>query len=155
MDTECCKTLEAVFPDVLQRVAFAFGEPALASELTCPEEGLLGRIRFSGSSRGHMEIAAPAAFAGEFASNALGLEPGAMLEPGQAEDAWRELLNIVCGNILTDRAGEAAVLDLTPPEVEPLTLDSWLQLAKAGGTRAFIVDGQYSVLLNFHTDIGS
>jgi CheY-specific phosphatase CheX len=155
MDTESCKTLEAVFPDVLQRVAFAFGEPAFAGELPCPEDGLLGRIRFSGSSRGHMEIAAPAAFAGEFASNALGLEPGGALEPGQAEDAWRELLNIVCGNILTDRAGEAAVLDLTPPEVEPLTEASWRKLAAAGGTRAFLVDGQYSVLLYFHTESGS
>ncbi|MCW8130061.1 MAG: chemotaxis protein CheX [Planctomycetota bacterium] len=152
MSAEACKTLETVFPDILQQAAFAFGEPSAPGDLPFPEDGLLGGIRFSGSSAGSVQIAAPTALAGELAANALGLEPGDELVPGHAEDALRELLNIVCGNLLTAWAGEKAVFDLTPPEVAPLTEAAWKDLAGSPNVRAFIVDGMHSVMLRFNPD---
>jgi len=149
MSESASKTLEAVFPEVLQQAAFAFGDPCAPADLPCPDDGLLGRIKFSGTSSGGVELAAPAAFAGELAANALGLEPGDEMVPNHAHDALRELLNVVCGNLLSAWAGEAAVFDLTPPEVAPLTEANWRALAATDGARTFLVDGMHPVILRF------
>lgn len=152
MSEQACKTLETVFPEILQQAAFAFGELSVPAELPFPENGLLGRIQFGGTSRGTVELAVPSELAGELAANALGLEPGDELVPEHAHDALRELLNIVCGNLLSAWAGENAVFDLTQPEVEPLTVDAWNTLASAEGVRAFLVDGMHSVMLRFNAE---
>ena len=149
MSTTTQNAVERVFPDVLRTAAYSFGEACDKTELTYPEAGLFGRIQFSGHSTGKVFMAAPKALAAELAANALGLDAGDPEASVHAEDAYRELLNMVCGNLLTTWSGAEPVFDLCPPEVEPLNQKTWQELISNPDTQAFLVDSTHPVALLF------
>jgi CheY-specific phosphatase CheX len=56
----------------------------------------------------------------ELAANFLGTEASDPVAAAGADDSFKELLNVVCGHLLTAMAGEDPVFDLTMPTVIPL-----------------------------------
>jgi hypothetical protein len=53
----------------------------------------------------------------ELAVNMLGLDDDVQVSPADQKDALREMLNIICGNLLPALAGDQAVFDIEAPEI--------------------------------------
>jgi len=141
MNDERKELLSRVFMDVLEQMAFMFGDTASADdfrEISC--EILLARMEFHGAMHGSLQLAVPLHMCPELAANFLGTEPEDAEEPRIYRDALKELLNVTCGNVLTSFAGEEPVFDLTVPEVTDLAPDDRELFAQDGSSVFFLVD---------------
>ncbi len=145
------KMLENVFCDVLENLAFMFGEIAEEDITRGPGECLRAQMRFTGPITGSLCLAVPREMCPTIAANVLGLEPDDEAAISDAGDALKELLNVICGHVLTSLMGEEPVFDLTVPEVSPLDADEWRALAQLQDTAAFIVEA-YPVLLHLEVE---
>ena len=109
---------------ILQNTAVSTFE-ALAFILTMPEEiadmgeampdgpKAITHVGFDGPCKGMLYLAVPQDMLPELASNMLGTED--MPSDGQQEDSLKELLNVVCGNLLPAVAGAEAVFNVSAP----------------------------------------
>jgi len=100
--------------DVLAALAFAFVMPG-EEEPVCDKIAKVF-IRFSGPFSGTLYVTVPCEIVPQLAQNMLGLEDGECTESMQ-HDALRELLNVICGNLLPRLAGPEPVFDLSTPDV--------------------------------------
>jgi len=115
--------------EVLEQFAFMFPDDEPAPGLPdWPGECLHAAMSYTGPARGSVSLAAPAALCAELAANVLGAEPG-QVGPEAAEDALKELLNIICGKVTADLYGEEAVIDLTVPTVAEIDAGQWRELS--------------------------
>ena len=95
-------------------------------DLTAPD--VAARMGFRGPSTGTLTLRVASTLLPMLAENMLGESEGDdALEKGQ--DALRELLNMICGNVLTAWQGEELVFDLSPPEILPEGAVSYTALA--------------------------
>ncbi len=149
MNNDTRETIKNVFCDILERVAFLFGDPVEKCEL---EGGLqkyvCANIDFAGPESGHVALAVPAELCHEIAANVLGLEPDDELVQEGADDALKELLNVTCGHLLTNLLGTTMVFDLSSPKMETLDEMAWKQMLDEPETVGVRVD-ESPVLLNF------
>jgi CheY-specific phosphatase CheX len=113
--------LGRVFMDVLEQMAFMFGDSATSDDFQeITEEVLVAQMEIHGAMHGSIQLAVPLSMCPELAANFLGTEPEDAEDPRIYKDALKELLNVTCGNVLTTLAGEGPVFDLTVPEITEL-----------------------------------
>jgi CheY-specific phosphatase CheX len=137
-----------VFCEVIEQMAFMFGESAEREDMPgLSEDGLRIRMGFSGPMEGELTMAAPRDAGVELAANVLGLDAEDPVASLRAEDALKELLNVTCGSLLTELAGDGPVFHLTVPQSSALKAAEWAELLEEDGTVAFRVD-DHPVLLN-------
>lgn len=106
--------LSEVCAQVLEQHAFMFAGPdpgPVPDHRAAPM--LMLTIHFSGPVRGKLELVVPEEMGATLAANLLGIEPAEAL--AQGEDALKELLNIMCGQVLTAFHGSGAVFELSIP----------------------------------------
>jgi hypothetical protein len=105
---------------VLEDAAYVLAEPAQARPYDSVAWGTCGvRLAFSGPFGGGCELWVPRELARLLATNMLGLavnDDCAEADEMGAE-ALRETMNILCGNLLTEIAGQEPVFDLGMPIV--------------------------------------
>jgi len=143
MPNEHDELLQEVFCDVVEKLAFMFGETAEQSEMPpVGEENIEAKMAFTGPFKGSLILATPVEMCPLIAANVLGMEPDDENVLARATDALKELLNVICGNALTAIAGEDPIFDLTVPEAGMLSADGWSALLEAPDTLAFIVEDQ-------------
>jgi hypothetical protein len=146
METDRAEKIAEAFCGILSTQAFMFGEAVPAEALPDPGGELLSAaMEFSGPLSGVLRIAAPANMCVHLAGNTLGIEPDA-LAVEQSGDAFKELLNVTCGKILTDVAGDEPVFDLSVPEVSLLSRSTWNVMVGDPAVLKFSVD-DFPVLL--------
>ena len=109
-------TLTTTLSEVLAELAFLFvddnePEPIGASRW------LKTSISYSGPSNGTLRMGCSEEFASLLATNLLGMEEGDDLPGGQANDAVKEFMNILCGRYITDVYGTQDVYNLSIPEI--------------------------------------
>lgn len=93
-------------------------------------------IAFDGPFEGTLVLGLSTALLPEICANMLGLELGEAKADELKHDAFKELLNVVCGNLLPKIAGEDAVFtvqaaDLIADGIVPTTVDEQAPLATA------------------------
>lgn len=120
--------LERVSARVLEDAAFVFAMPREEPPPAPDEWAPVGvRLTFRGPFGGYCEIWAPPALAKILSANMLGVDEDTPDAQETYCDALKETLNILCGNLLTEMAGEDPVFDLKTPTVqerlEPLPTD--------------------------------
>lgn len=76
-------------------------------------------VAFAGPHRGRLEMSLPKAILNPLAVNMLGLDEGQTPAPDQKADAVKEVLNVICGNLLPLIDDPKAVYDVSPPVLEP------------------------------------
>jgi CheY-specific phosphatase CheX len=116
------------FDPLLFQVAEAtFGE--LAFMLVVPEEldetagqppewGYAVRVDFTGPFNGELYAAITREMLEPLAANMLGIDPDEDPPDGvQLQDALKELINVVCGNLLPAIAGDEVVFQIGGPEL--------------------------------------
>ncbi len=114
------ETLQAVAEETAMSLAFLF--TAMDEQDVATHEGptILGHVEFEGPVRGALFLRAPTGMLPELAANMLGMDEDRQEVPtwDQQLDALRELINVICGNLLPQIAGTEAVVRVSPPELE-------------------------------------
>ena len=127
MKTEHRGSLLSAITDVFEKFGFMFVETAGEPAPDGGDEYLQASITFSGPARGEISIAASPDLSRQLAANALGVPAGeANAETGQ--DALKELVNLICGELTVALFGEQPVFDLGVPRVDPIDGDRWREL---------------------------
>jgi CheY-specific phosphatase CheX len=108
--------LSQVVEETLSQLAFVFPEDFGYDE---PNDALLeitGVVEFSGPFSGSLIMETSASILTEMTANMLGSNPSEASEDEKA-DALKEILNVICGNLLPKIGGTSAVFDIGPPRV--------------------------------------
>lgn len=141
MEAHLSEITTEVLCDVLEKFAFEFGDPADLADIRPPgEETFIARMCFRGVSQGALTLLVPRGLGLEIAANVLGLDPEDASVPERAHDAIKEVLNVVCGNLLTRIAGEEAVFDLSIPETRLAGAGIWDEWLAREDTIGVLVD---------------
>ncbi|MBD3244001.1 MAG: hypothetical protein GF331_25635 [Chitinivibrionales bacterium] len=147
MNAEYAEVLTRELADVVERMAFMFAEPGDPSELDLDGEPWMGvNMSFRGSLNGTISLAAPRALCVELAGNILGLTSDDEKAQRYAGDAFRELLNVVCGQVLTSLAGRLSTFDLAAPVSSEVDAGSLALQLHTGDALLFSVDDTPCVL---------
>ena len=140
-------TLRDIFPKVLEKQVFMFAEEIPLEEAVAPDlEWVEARISFHGPFTGALSMAIPREIEYEIAANFLGKDADDPAVAACADDSLKEILNVVCGHMLTALAGETPVFDLSIPSVVPLTGEAREDLAAQPGALGFDVEGKPAIL---------
>jgi hypothetical protein len=118
MDQQTNETLQQVAEEIFESLAFvlpAFDEEDV--EATPAAQRYAASIAFSGPFQGTLHLRIPAPMLEEVSVNMLGLDFGEVAPMDQQHDAFRELCNVICGNLLPRIAGDEAVFDLAVAEI--------------------------------------
>lgn len=134
---------------VFEMTAFMFGEPVEKEELAeqnPPEAPLKAEIAFSGKLNGSLTMMVTEDMCVEIASSMLGLEEDDPAAIEKSQDALKEVLNMTCGNLTTELAGDTEVENLTIPMIYQTTADEWTALLDHSNTGTLLVE-DFPVLL--------
>lgn len=148
MQTDRAKTAGEVFCEVIESLAFMFGEPSRKEDL--PPAGssyVQATMTFAGPFKGSLALVVPEEVAPEIAANILGVEVDDEMAREQAEDTLKEVLNVTCGHILTALAGEEPVFNLSVPEIAVTETAAWQAFLNNPDTAVFMVDDSPMLLL--------
>jgi CheY-specific phosphatase CheX len=142
------RVVSGAFCSVLERMAFMFAEPmhTPSEPEPCSDSCTIVSMRFSGVLTGSLELALPQKVCTEIAANMLGEEPQDADAQDKQMDATRELLNVTCGQVLTDLAGERPMFELTVPESAPLSPERRTVLLGDQNSIVFSIDGNLVLL---------
>ncbi len=139
-----------VFCDVMEKLTFMFGEEVGIDELY-PEGDKyhIVTMTFSGHKKGRLTLIVPQGMAAEIAANVLGVSDTDSRSIALALDSLKEVVNVLCGRILTELEGEVPVFNLSVPETHVISEKEWEKYLGNDEYLAFIVDG-FNVLLDFN-----
>lgn len=145
-----------VFCDVFEKVAFMFGEEAGREELSeAATEFIQAAMSFKGPFEGNLAIVVPDEMCPEIAANVLGMDLDDEIVKDQATDALKEVLNVICGNLLTEIAGEEPIFDLSVPLISKIDEAGWAAILDRPDAVGFLVDETPVVLMfSSEDDIG-
>jgi CheY-specific phosphatase CheX len=111
--------LASVVGGVLEDAAFVLATPREdAPPDVVSECAVCVRQAFRGPVTGHCEIRVPLDLAVILAANMLGMTSGGADAREICLDAMKEALNIICGSLLTEMAGEEPIFHLGTPEAQ-------------------------------------
>jgi CheY-specific phosphatase CheX len=101
--------------DTLEKLAFLFAVPLEGPAPEDTRELATVRVRFSGPLCGGMQLSLSQSVLAELAGNMLGADDGAALSADEQHDALRELINVICGNLLPLIGGGTAEFNIQTP----------------------------------------
>ncbi len=131
-----------VLSDVLERFAFMFVEGREEIDGSVEKgEYLYAAISFSGRTQGAVSLAAPEGLCREMAANVLGVSADEM-EDTFGEDALKELLNIVCGELTVALFGNKEVYNLTIPQLYRIDSGKWREMLADHGIVRLSIEGK-------------
>lgn len=141
-------SIARIFCQVLERQAYLFAESMDADAFgTEPCAWLRATLRFGGDTPGVLRLAAGEPMAREAAANFLGTALEDPSVEANHRDALGEILNMVCGHMLTALHGDHALHDLGIPALEDITAREAEAMAASPGCLAFLVE-DHPVLLS-------
>ena len=140
MDPNLNETISEVVCDVFEKLAFMFGEVADRDELpAAADTNVRATMTYSGATTGSLSVTVPQEVCFEIAANVLGTDSDE-IEDAQSHDALKEVLNVLCGNLLTAVAGEDPVFDLSVPEIDQIDANAWTALVEDNNNIVFLID---------------
>lgn len=137
LEVNTSTTLTSVVSRILGDFAFMVVSEELDSMPTAPE-WLEGTMSYRGPMQGSLNCWCTRPFALELAANLLGVDPSDGNAVVETQDALREFMNVLCGNLMTERYGAEAVFDLSIPDVQE-TLSSPVLSGVAQHDRCLVV----------------
>lgn len=117
MQQQIKNILSVVTNETLEKLAFLFAFPDDDRVNDGPAPAVTGRVDFNGYFCGSLMMRISQAAVMELATNMLGLDDDAMVSDGQQQDAFKEMLNVICGNLLPAVAGDQVEFKIGPPEI--------------------------------------
>ena len=122
MDVKTVEILEETLSNTLETMAFMFADRVEKGALEYSLEQLVcAEIEFSGKANGTLRIIAPFSTCCILSANMLGMEVEDDECSDKAYDAFKEALNVICGQFLTTAYGELEVFRLSTPRIAECT----------------------------------
>jgi chemotaxis protein CheY-P-specific phosphatase CheC len=141
MNEEQKQLMARIVSDVMEQMSFMFtGRVDRGALEASGARFIQARIAFSGPIRGALTLVIPDTMCTELASNILGMEADATLVRSSAIDAFKEILNVICGHVIGGLAGEQESCEIQPPTAQALTPRQWEALEMSEETLCFSVD---------------
>jgi chemotaxis protein CheY-P-specific phosphatase CheC len=130
MEQQLKSILTAVTNDTLEKLAFLFAFPDNERVNDSSDPAVVGRIDFNGYFDGFLLMRISDCAIPELANNMLGLDDDAQISRAEQQDALKEMLNVICGNVLPALAGDQVEFNIQAPEI--LTPTQSAQLSRKG-----------------------
>ncbi len=127
MQEQKAATLATIFSEVLADLAFMFTDDEDFSEVDSSDPWLETKIGYRGAKNGDLIFRCTRSFTKLLASNLLGVDQDQASDE-QANDAAKEFMNIVCGQLVTAMHGTDDVYNLTIPAIERMKTSPDLSL---------------------------
>ena len=123
MEQKIKSILARVTSETLERLAFIFTFADDERDIDGPEPAVAGRVDFNGFFAGSLLIRVSSSCIHELAVNMLGLDDDDEISAEDQRDAFKEMLNVICGNVLPAIAGSQVEFKIGSPEIltEPAT----------------------------------
>lgn len=111
------KILTSVATETLEQLAFLFSFPDDGQSEKDFDSSVAARVLFTGPFSGALVMTISVQVLSELTSNMLGVESEQETTSEQNNDALKEAINVICGNLLPAIAGKKAVFDINEPRV--------------------------------------
>jgi CheY-specific phosphatase CheX len=108
-------TLTAAISEVIENLTMMVVDELETDEGFVPQ--LRGGIEFTGPVQGSLNIECSEVFSQKLAANLLGTEQENMETQASSWDALAELLNVVCGNLVTSLYDSDRPFNLSSPQI--------------------------------------
>lgn len=135
------ETLTKTFSEVLANLAFLFTDVQEA-EADSDDQWLETTIGYNGPQEGMLRLLCTRTFSIHLAENLLGTDREDPDLTTKADDAVKELMNIVCGQFITAAHGTSEVFNLTIPRIRLLPDGPPVGENRDAGVSTFTVEGQ-------------
>ena len=147
MQAETLESAADVFSDCFEQFAFMFAEPSNADEVG-GHSGPFVKVTMtvSGVHTGKLTLFAANTLCSDLAINVLGMEEDEEVTEKDGQDACKEFLNILCGQLVTNLFGDQVVLDLSIPVCSACDLDEWRKETGDPQSMIFLVDDHPALL---------
>lgn len=144
--------VSVIFLDISERLAFMFGDPVARESIKAQDmPWAQAGVDFTGESYGRLTLSAPRELCLEIAANILGTDPEELEDGLLAEDALRELLNVVTGHVVPGLQGEDEAFELSVPTYHDLETADVAALLQDPNTICYELDDS-PVLLTLQLD---
>lgn len=143
------EAISETFNSVIETMAFMMAEE-FEGVVDADVEYLEGRMTYEGDEKsGVLHILAPREFCPPLAANMLGVEPGDEEIYNKGLDAFKELLNIICGQLLTQVYTDLPVFDLSVPQLESSAGKggAWERFMQHSDAVGFRVEDEFNVAM--------
>lgn len=142
MSADNINTLVEVAIEVFERCAFMCAEPrsTKGEPAVVAEPSWLVIVSFSGARAGGVGMVVSSDLARQVAANLHAKEPAEMCDE-HAQDAVKELLNIVCGSYLPKIEGDEVDFDLAAPSLRSVTKEEMVRYVDGKPQAALAVEG--------------
>ena len=109
------QAMRSVVEETFASLAFMFPVEPDTGAAAPQEPTVWAAVDFSGPFRGSLLLSASSGMLEPLATNMLGLDEGISPSQEQKQDAFRELINVICGNLLPVIASPREVFDVHEP----------------------------------------
>ena len=109
--------LAVVTNETLEKLAFLFAFSDDERVKDGPAPAVTGQVDFSGFFSGSLVMRVSQGAVAELATNMLGLDDNSEVSVEEQQDAFKEMLNVICGNLLPVIAGDREEFAIGPPAV--------------------------------------
>jgi chemotaxis protein CheY-P-specific phosphatase CheC len=103
--------------ETLEKLAFMFAFPGEGEEDHPRDSMVAGSVSFTGPFSGTLVMTISIEVLHELAANMLGLDDGEETTEDHRSDAFKETMNVICGNLLPPIAGDEVVFDIGVPGI--------------------------------------
>ena len=158
MQLEHTQSVTNVLCSVMESLAFIFVDPVSPKDINLEndlaEKYIHSQIRFEGPHQGALHLYIPLTMMQTILANMLGEDEDEIEKPLEISnkqiDALGELLNVICGQTLTEIWGTEPVFDLRLPNVTPIEQACIKQLTNTPSVNLFSSDDGIILL---HLDV--
>ena len=111
--------ISQVTSETLKKLAFVFASSCDPEDSTEEDPDTGVSVSFYGPFSGTLGMKVSGEVLSEIAVNMLGVDDEDEIAPGEKDDALKETINVICGNILPVIGGKQAVFKIDAPEIIP------------------------------------
>lgn len=151
LEADTSNKLSGVVSRILGDFAFMVVGEEL-EEAPAGQEWLSAYVTYRGPMDGRINCWCTRPFANELSANLLGTDPSSPDAVAEAQDAVCEFMNILCGNLVTERFGTEPAFDLSIPTVEEAQAPPQLHDAPAHDMCLLDVSGTPLVIEHLSTN---
>lgn len=134
--------VEELIQRTLEQHAYLFGDPVPPDQLPRTlTDAIEVVVDFHGAYSGRMVLSCERELSHELAANVLGMMEPDEIEDEDAEDALKELMNVLAGRLLAQLETEPGLVQIGPPMFGTDADGShWKSLLGSTGTCSFLVE---------------
>ncbi|MBN2281740.1 MAG: chemotaxis protein CheX [Candidatus Marinimicrobia bacterium] len=151
MSENYSEILYNVLEESLESLAFMFAESIDTSDIAMTDtECIKVTMEFTGDLyNGSLMMIVPSNISSEIAANILGIEDTSDDATDLGDDSLKEVLNVICGRVLTEISGTEPLFDLSIPEIEKISCTGLENYISEQNTCSAIIDDMYPIILQF------